>query len=120
MYLLKLNLQIHNFIGTKISYIFIDVGLKYSYNTTFQALVYSNLHQNMAKINEEKGNIKFRGERWGNYAITTSGGEGIEVAGVNEVENDSIDGTFAFLESIGNLILALLRRRQRSHNRIAP
>lgn len=53
------------------------------------------------------------------YSIAAGSGEGVEVAGINEIENDGVNGAFAFLESVGDPVLPLLRRRQSSHHRLA-
>lgn len=41
------------------------------------------------------------------YAISTGCGKGVEVTGINEVENNSINGAFAFLKSVGDPVLPL-------------
>lgn len=45
------------------------------------------------------------------YAISTDGGEDVEVAGIDEVENDGVQRTLAFLELISDSVLAFFRRR---------
>lgn len=52
------------------------------------------------KIEEERRN-----------PIAADGGEDVEVARVNEVENDGVEGTLAFLEPVGDPVLPLPRRR---------
>lgn len=42
------------------------------------------------------------------YPIAPNGGKDIEVAIVHEVKNDSVEGTLAFLESIGESVFSLL------------
>lgn len=45
------------------------------------------------------------------YAIATGCSEGVEVTGVDEVEDDGVYWAFAFLESVGDPVLPRLRRR---------
>lgn len=52
--------------------------------------------------------------------IAADGGEDVEVAGVDEVENDGVEGTLAFLEPVSNSVIALLRRGERAHHWFAP
>lgn len=52
--------------------------------------------------------------------IAADGGEDVEVAGIDEVENDGVEGTLAFLESVGDSVISLLRQRQRTHHWLAP
>ena len=40
--------------------------------------------------------------------VTADGSKNVEVTRVNEVENDSIEGTFAFLETVSDSVFSLL------------
>lgn len=48
--------------------------------------------------------------------IAADGGEDVEVARVNEVENDGVYGFLALLEPVGNSVLPLLGGCERAHH----
>lgn len=59
-------------------------------------------------------------DKWEKYSIAADSSEDIEVARVDEVENDGVYGTFALLKTVGDSVISLLRRRQRTHHWFAP
>lgn len=52
--------------------------------------------------------------------IAADGGEDVEVAGVDEVENDGVQRALAFLKSVGYSVVSLLGGDERPHHWLAP
>ncbi|GLU23552.1 hypothetical protein SLE2022_395490 [Rubroshorea leprosula] len=54
------------------------------------------------------------------YPVAAHGGENVEVARVNEVENNGAQGALPFLETVGDSVFSLLGRSQRTNHRLQP